>query len=55
MKTYLGNRIDNLLAIQLQDDAQNTVRAGVLWPHVQEDEVRALTLSRHAPLFRTKL
>src|SRR6266567_1525508 len=54
MKAYLRYGIDNLFAIQLENYAQNTMRAGVLRTHIQENKVRSLVFSRHAPLFRAE-
>ena len=55
MKAYLRYGIDNLFAIQLEDYAQNTMRAGVLRANIQKNEIGILVLSRHAPFFWAEL
>src|SRR5208283_630173 len=50
----LGNRIDDLLAVKLQGDAQHTVRTGVLWTDVEKQEIRAVSFPAHPPLLRTE-
>src|SRR6266404_1038078 len=50
----LWNRVDDLFAIELKSDAQDTMRARVLWPHVEENEIRAVAFAAHAPLLWTE-
>ena len=45
--------VDDLLAVELQHDAQHAVRARVLRAEVQEHELGVVARARHAPLFGT--
>jgi hypothetical protein len=49
-----GNGVDDLLAIELQRDAQDSVRARVLGAHVEENEIRAVAFTAHTPILRTE-
>ena len=55
MKTYVGHGIDNHFAIKLESDAQHSMRARVLRPYIQEEEIKAIMFLLHAPLFRMEL
>ena len=46
----LGQAVDDLLSVELQDDADDAVGAGMLGPHVEEHEVGALVAALHAPV-----
>src|SRR5262249_15862511 len=50
----LGNRIDNLLAVKLDRDAQHSVRAGMLRTDVEKQEIFAIAFSAHAPFLRAE-
>ena len=54
MESDLGHRIDDLLAVELNHDPQDTVRARMLRPEVQKDEIAVVTAALHAPLFRAE-
>ena len=45
----------DLLAVELQDEADEAVRAGVLGTEVQEHEVRVLAVRCHAPVLGPEL
>src|SRR5579864_7183027 len=47
--------IDDFLTIQLQNDPQHSMGTRMLWPEIEEHEVRVLALSFQSPFFRTKL
>ncbi len=47
----LGHAVDDLFAVQLQDDAEGTVGRGVVRAQVQEHEVGIFRMFLHAPLF----
>src|ERR1039457_2169671 len=51
MESDLGHRIDDLLAVQLNHNPQDTVRTRMLRSEVQKDEVASITAALHAPLF----
>lgn len=50
VKADVGHGIDDALAVELQDDPQDAVRAGVLRTDVEEQEVGAVGLSLEAPV-----
>ena len=47
----LGHRVDDLLAVELQHNAQDAVRARMLRAEVEEDEIAVVAAALHAPLF----
>ena len=49
-----GNGIDDLFAIELQSDAQDTVRARMLGAEIEKHEIRAVAFATHAPFFGTE-
>ena len=51
----VGHGVDDLLAVQLEDDAQDAVRAGVLRPEVEEHEVGVFALPLHPPVLGAEL
>ena len=51
MESDLGHGIDDLLAVELNHNAQDTVRARMLRAEVQKDEIAVVTAALHAPLF----
>ena len=51
MESDLGHRIDDLLAVQLNHNPQDTVCTRMLRSEVQKDEVASVTAALHAPLF----
>ena len=51
MESNLGHGIDDLLAVELNHDPQDTVRARMLRTKVQKDEIAVVTAALHAPLF----
>ena len=54
MESDLGHRIDDLLAVELNHNPQDTVRTRMLRPEVQKDEIAVVTAALHAPLFRAE-
>ena len=50
MEADLGQAVDDLLAVELQDDADDAVGAGMLGPDVEEHEVGALVGALHPPV-----
>ena len=54
VKADLGQAVDDLLAVELQDDADDPVGAGMLRADVQEHEIRALAGTLHAPVLRAE-
>jgi hypothetical protein len=53
--TDIDDRVNDLLTVELEHDAEETVGAGMLGTEVQEQEVRIFTTLLHPPLLRTKL
>ena len=51
MESDLGHGIDDLLAVELNHNPQDAVRARMLRAEVQKDEIAAVTAALHAPLF----
>ena len=51
MESDLGHGIDDLLAVELNHNPQDAVRARMLRAEVQKDEIAAITATLHAPLF----
>ncbi len=50
-----GTASTNLLAVELQHDAQHAVRARMVRPEVEEHEIGVRALPLHAPVFRPEL
>src|SRR4029453_7532635 len=54
MKADLRNRIDDLFAIELHHNAQGAVGAGMLGTDVEENEIRTVAFTAHAPFLWTE-
>src|SRR5690348_17582495 len=54
VKSNLRHRIHDLFSVQLQNDAQNTVRARMLRPDIQEKNFATGPGAPHAPFLRAE-
>jgi hypothetical protein len=55
MTPAIQHGIDNLLAVELEHDAQDAMRSGMLRSEIEKHEVHILTLPFHAPFLGMKL
>ena len=47
----LGHRVDDLLAVELEDDAEYTVDAGMVGAQVEKHEIAVVAMALHPPGF----
>jgi len=52
VKADLRHRVDDFFPVELEDDSQHAMRAGMLGPYVEKHEVRAFAGTLEPPFFR---
>jgi hypothetical protein len=55
MESDIGNNVNDVLAIELQYQAQDTVCTRMLRSDIEKHKIRIIAVANHSPLFRLEL